>query len=227
MYAVSRKRTRPHSQMAWQTPDQFGAVLARKGGSRRATQTTQCHIIKSRSHRMGVTAEPFPALSESERFIPPEPESTLESALVIAPATIRKQFIELHDIAAADHYVVGLHRRAQSIHDVEHVFLPFLQPVLCQSAFAHIIFETAALFVGKVRKLHWLGNVLDDHRRPEPGSEPEKQHTSVVVTANGLHQRVVDDLRRSAKTRGEIKAHPAFAEVGSSMRGLPWCTGPG
>ena len=65
----------------------------------------------------------------------------------------------------------------------------------------------------KVAELHRGHDVVEDESRSQTRPEPEKQHPPAVVASEGLHRRVVEDLRRLAERRLEVEPDPTGAEV--------------
>src|SRR5262249_52747745 len=142
----------------------------------------------------------------------PQPKSTTKRIVVIACARARRQRIELLDIAAADHSVVGLEYGNQASYDIGNVAAPFLLSVALESTPTHVIL-IGALLVGQVTKLYGLHDAVYNHRRSKPDSETEEQHLSAVVAAQRLHGCVVDDLYRAAECGSEIEREPSTAEI--------------
>src|SRR5215471_4898991 len=142
----------------------------------------------------------------------PQPKSATKRIVVIACAGTRRQRIELLDITAADHGVIGLECGNQASYDIGNVAAPFLLAVALESAPTHVIL-IGGLLVGQVTKLHGLHDAVHNHRRSKPGSETEEQHLSALVAAQRLHGCVVDDLYRVAECGSEIERDPSAAEI--------------
>jgi hypothetical protein len=64
-----------------------------------------------------------------------------------------------------------------------------------------------------VAELHRLHDALAHERRAEAGAESEEEHLAALVAPEGLHSRVIHDLRRHAERRFEIEAGPTLAEI--------------
>src|SRR5438874_10890011 len=57
---------------------------------------------------------------------------------------------------------------------------------------------------------------------PEPGTKPEKERASAIVTAQRLHGCVVDQAHRYAERSGEIETDPSFAQMLRIFRDPPF-----
>src|SRR5271166_5987220 len=101
----------------------------------------------------------------------PQPKSAAEGICVVACATVRRQCVELPDVASPNHGFVGLERGDESRNYVRNMTPPFLLAVAFQSGAADIVL-IGALLVGEVTELHGLHDAVDDHRRSKPRSEP-------------------------------------------------------
>ena len=130
----------------------------------------------------------------------------------MAEPAVRRQLAELSRVAAAEHDVVGQDSRREVRDGLEHVLLPALVPVALLPGLADVVLERR-LPVREVPQLHRRDDAVEDHRRAEPGAEPEEEHAPALVAAERLHGRVVDDLRRLAEGRLEVEPDPALAEV--------------
>src|ERR1017187_3941298 len=64
-----------------------------------------------------------------------------------------------------------------------------------------------------MRQLHRLEGAVRDHGRPEPGAETEKKHPSSLIASERLHGGVIDEFDGVPERLGEIKPHPASAEI--------------
>src|SRR5262245_36336242 len=89
---------------------------------------------------------------------------------------------------------------------------PFLFSSLFQAALADVILISSVL-VRKVSQLHRLNGTIDDHGGTETGSQPQKQHLAALVTSQGLHGGIIDDLDGPLERGLEIKARPTTAEI--------------
>src|SRR5262249_57208984 len=103
---------------------------------------------------------------ESALF-PPQAESSAEGIGIVACATMRRQRMELLDVAAPNHGFVGLKRGDEACHDVGNMTAPFLLAVALQSAPAHVVL-IGALLVGQMPELPGLY----DPAHPHPPSQP-------------------------------------------------------
>src|SRR5580704_4151852 len=106
----------------------------------------------------------------------PQTQAAGERVLVVAQARGRRQLLQAHGVAAAQHDVVGLERRLQPCDDVAHGLAPFLVAAAFAAAFAHVILVRAAVLVGHMAKLGGLDLAIDDEGDTEAGAEPEEQH---------------------------------------------------
>src|SRR5215469_5854188 len=138
----------------------------------------------------------------------PHAKAPAEGILVVAGTAMRRQHLELLDVAAADHGVVGLEGRDQALHDVGNVDAPLLLAMAFQSGLADVIL-VGVLSVGQMTELHGLDDALDDHGGAEPGAETEKEHLAALIAAQGLHRGIVDKLHGMVECAGEIEADPA------------------
>ena len=78
-----------------------------------------------------------------------------------------------------------------------------------------------------MREFHRLGDIVDDHRGAEAGTQSQEQHAPALIAADGLHQSVIDHLDRLAELRGEIEAGPTLAEIDRVGNRFVARTGPG
>src|SRR6202021_523845 len=97
--------------------------------------------------------------------------------------------------------------------DVGDPLPPLLRAQTFEAGRSRIILEGPALVIRQMAELHRLQNAINDHGGAKARSESEEQHSPAFVAAESLHQRVVDHLRRTAKSFCKIKADPATAEV--------------
>src|SRR5262245_24005034 len=104
---------------------------------------------------------------------------------------MRRQGLELLDVASSEHRVVGFERRNESCHDVGNITPPFLLAMALKSGAADIVL-IGALLVGQMSKLHGLHDAVDDECRPKPGSEAQKEHLAALVAPQSLHGGIVD-----------------------------------
>src|SRR5215470_6520208 len=135
-----------------------------------------------------------------------------ERVRVIAGAAARRQRLQLVNVAAPEHDVLGLERGDQPCDDVHDVAPPWLEPVRLQPVQSDVLLE-CSVPVRQVTELHRLDKAVDDHRGAETGAEPEKQHLAAAVTPEGLHCGVIHDLDRTPKRRPIVEPNPAAAEM--------------
>ena len=63
-------------------------------------------------------------------------------------------------------------------------------------------------------EFHRLQHPIDDHGRSQAGAQAEEEHTSLLVAAERLHGRIVDDLQRlAAEGLAVIELRPSRREV--------------
>src|SRR5262249_37296980 len=110
----------------------------------------------------------------------PQPEAAEESILVVSEARLRRKLVDWLGITAPEHYVVGLECRKEKPDDLVHGLVPPLLPEPLATGLADVVLVRALLLVREMPELHGLDDPVDDHRRAEPGAEPEKEHASAV-----------------------------------------------
>src|SRR5262249_29010784 len=150
-----------------------------------------------------------PGARESS-VLPPQPKSAAKGIVVISCASVRRQRLQLTDVASSEHRVFWFKRRDESGDDVGNITPTFLLAAAVQSGFADIVL-VSALLVGQVTELHRLHDAIDDHGRSEPRSQTQKEHLAALVAPQSLHRGVVDDLHGMAECRCEIEPDPATA----------------
>src|SRR5262249_60290949 len=62
-------------------------------------------------------------------------------------------------------------------------------------------------------QLHGFNNTIHNQRGTETGSEPEEKHLAALITPQGLHGRIIDDLHRAAEGGFKVKSDPPLSEV--------------
>ena len=137
------------------------------------------------------------------------------------------ELFQLLHVAAAEHHLVRLERRAQALDDVEHRAPPLLLAETLEAADAEVVL-VGPLPVRQVAELHRLDDAVDDEGRAEPGAEAEEEHLPAPVAAERLHRRVVHHLRRAAGTPWRSRT-PSSRDRGCAARatGRLRRTGPG
>src|SRR5215472_7811706 len=103
--------------------------------------------------------------------------------------------------------------------DLLHVPLPFFLAQPPQSLSAEGGFKRSVL-VRNACQFQGHHKTSYHDRRANPGSKPQKKHGSALITAQGLHRSIVDDLDRSLEPSRKVEIDPAFGEV-SRIRGGP------
>src|SRR6266404_8672172 len=78
-------------------------------------------------------------------------------------------------------------------------------------------------------QLHGLNDSINDHRRTQTCSKPQKKHTSPVIISQCLHGCVIDYFDRTIKGFHKIKTYPATAQIvwlidDVIMHYRPWIT---
>src|SRR5262249_8333355 len=89
---------------------------------------------------------------------------------------------------------------------------PLLLPHPFQPADADVVLERC-LPVGQVGEFHRLDHAVHDQRRAETGPQPEEEHPSSLIAAQGLHGGIIDDLGGATERGREIEPDPPRAEV--------------
>ena len=140
----------------------------------------------------------------------PQPKSAAKGIVVVSGTTVRRQRLQLTDVAPSEHCVFGFQRRDKAGHDVSNVAPPFLLAAAVQSRFPDLVL-VGALFVRQVTKLHGHNNAVDNHGRSESGSEAEKKHFATLVTSHGLHGGVVDDHHWTREGLTKTEPDPPMA----------------
>src|SRR5262249_24991894 len=110
-----------------------------------------------------------PGTRESGLF-PPQAKAATKGVGVVACTRMRRQRMELFDVAAPNYRFVGLERGDEARHDVGNVTAPFLLAVAFQPGPAHVILVSAFL-VGQMAELHGLHDSVHNHGRSK--SRPE------------------------------------------------------
>src|SRR5689334_1038584 len=121
--------------------------------------------------------------SDLEGLVPPKPETALEGKRIVAAPASVGQRVEVLDIAAADHHLVGFQRGLEPLDDVEHGLAPAPLAALLERGDADIVFIGPPFLVGEMGKLHRQGHIVGDHRRTEAGAEAEEQHPPAPIAA--------------------------------------------
>src|SRR2546427_3067885 len=86
---------------------------------------------------------------------------------------------------------------------------PFLLSQPLQPPDTNVVLVSPPILVGEVCQLH----PVNDHGRPEPGTEAQEEHPAPFVAPERLHGRVIDNFDRTAECLAEIKSNPAAAEI--------------
>src|SRR5579863_5136789 len=87
----------------------------------------------------------------------------------------------------------------------------FSQPL--EAPDANIVLVSFPILIGQMRQFHRFENPINNHGRPEAGTETQKEHPAAFVASEGLHGGVIDHLDRTPECLGEIKSNPAAAEI--------------
>src|SRR5262245_34806671 len=95
---------------------------------------------------------------------------------------------------------------------------PFLFSPLFQAALSNVIL-IGSFLVWKMAQFHRLYDTIADHRGTEAGSQSEEQHLATLVTSQGLHGCIVDNLDGVFERSLEIKSYPTAREI---MRFHQW-----
>src|SRR5262249_6496082 len=119
-----------------------------------------------------------PGTRESGLF-PPQAKAATKGVGVVACTRMRRQRMELFDVAAPNRGSVGLERGDEAGHDVGNVTAPFLLAVALQSGAAHVVL-IGALLVGQMAELHGLYDAVDYHGRSEPRSKAQKEDLAAL-----------------------------------------------
>src|SRR6188472_595849 len=115
---------------------------------------------------------PWPTVGSG---VDPEPEAAEERVLVRADPADGGELSDALGIPAAEHDVLRLERGDEPVDRLQHRLPPALLAKTVASPLADVVLERR-LPEREVAELHRLELAVDDHRRPEPGSEPEKEH---------------------------------------------------
>src|SRR6516164_7715074 len=89
---------------------------------------------------------------------------------------------------------------------------PFLFPMLFQATKTDVIL-VCPFPVWKVPQFHGFDNPIHDKRRSQTSTETKKEHAALLVAAQSLHRRIVQNLDRAAERLFIMKSDPTFAEI--------------
>ena len=115
-------------------------------------------------------------------------------------------------VAAAQHDVLGGRREAQQFGCLEHHAHPLGESQTLQTAFAAVILESL-IAERQSCQLERNDASLVHQCGAKPGSQPQKQHASAVVTAKRLHGRVVDEDGRAPEGGFEVEGRPPGPQI--------------
>src|SRR5437868_11594740 len=93
------------------------------------------------------------------------------------------------------------------------VALPGFLTELGQAGFSEIIFNDAAVTIRQISQFEREHRLGPNKGRSKPGAEPEKKHSSAVITAKRLNGGIVDDANRFAQRFLRVETNSAFAEM--------------
>jgi hypothetical protein len=106
--------------------------------------------------------------------------------------------------------------------------MPLLPTKTLAATLANIVLKSR-LSKRKMTQFHRFDDAIHNECRPEASTQAEKQHLSALVTAEGLHRCVVDQLRRLAERALEVEPDPSQTEVhrlGHDMTSMNNCGTP-
>src|ERR1700691_1086235 len=129
----------------------------------------------------------------------PKFETALEGVRVVSQPRLPRQASKLRGIAASQHDVIGLQCLDEMHDDVGNLPPPLFLSEAFEAGDPHTILKRLALAVRQMPKLRRLQDAVDDHRRAQTRSQPKKKHPAALVTAESLHHRVIDHLRRATE----------------------------
>ena len=140
---------------------------------------------------------------------PPTGESRRRNALALSPARhVRRQLLQLRDVASAEDDVVRFERGDQARHDVGDVVAAISS---CRSAPG----RAARRSPRRLPSCTAGGPAPSARRcrrrsgRAEPGAQAQEQHLPALVAAQRLHGGVVDDLDRTTERRLRNRSRPS------------------
>src|SRR5262249_4753985 len=110
-----------------------------------------------------------PGTRESGLF-PPQAKAATKGVGVVACTRMRRQRMELFDVAAPNYRFVGLERGDEARHDVGNVTAPFLLAVALQPGAADIVL-IGTLLVAQVTELNRLHSSVHNHGRSKSRSQ--------------------------------------------------------
>jgi hypothetical protein len=142
----------------------------------------------------------------------PQSEASAERVRVFArPATGGQRLQPMH-VPSPEDDIFGFEGSDETCDHVRDVTSPLPLSHSLQRSDPHVVL-VGALPVREVAELHRLDDAIDDHGRPEAGSQPEEEQLSSPVAAQGLHGRVVDELDGTPECAFEVEADPAPRQV--------------
>src|SRR5262249_54829196 len=115
-------------------------------------------------------------------FVLPQPEPSHEGVGVVAGPAAGGQLLQLLDVPAPEHDIVGLEGCGQAGHHVRDVATPLLLAPLFQAAPSDVVL-LGALLVRQMAELHRLDDPVDDERGAEPGAESQEEHLPALVAS--------------------------------------------
>lgn len=121
--------------------------------------------------------------------------------------------LQLLDVAASQHDVVGRRRRLQILHDVRHGDRPLLLAEALEPAETQIVFERLPFLVLQMCKLHRYDFPFEHHGGAEAGAETEEEHASAVIAAERLHRSIVHHAHRVSERFCVVEAHPSAGQI--------------
>src|SRR3977135_1518735 len=111
-------------------------------------------------------------------------------------------------------------------HHVSDALRPFLLAQPLQSLDPDMILVGGPL-VRKAAELPGRDGAIHNHAGTEAGSEAQEEHLPAFVASQGLHGRIVDDLRGTPECGFEINSAPPRPRLCGFASGRFWRTGPG
>src|SRR5262249_16891670 len=122
------------------------------------------------------------------------------------------EWFQLLGVSATEDHIVGFEGRDQALHDLLNMALPFLSPLPLPPSVPHVVLECAFLVV-KPAQLQRFDDSIQYHGGAKAGAQSKEQHLAALVSSQGLHGRVVDDLNGKVECSLEIKPHPPGTKV--------------
>ena len=150
----------------------------------------------------------------------PEFESSCKRIGVVSYPATRRDFLQLLNIASAQHHVVRFKSGDHASHHVLDVAPPLFLAVFFQSSEPDVAL-VRSLFVRQMTEFHGLDDAIYNEGRTEPRAQAEEQHLAALVTSQSLHGGVVDDLDGTPERSSKIKTDPAPSQIiGFSNRSI-------